>query len=81
MTAGTSVTHTSVTTIAATARPGPKTRKKRISPASSDSAPAATRIPAANTSGPTRADAPRAASSRGAPARRRRRVSAMKKTV
>ena len=67
--------HTSVTTSAATARPGPKTRKKCSLPASSESAPAMTRVPAANTSGATLVVAHRAASSRVAPCRSRRSAS------
>ena len=67
MSAGTSVRHTRVTTSAATARPGPNTRKKCSFPASRDSAPAMTSMPAANTSGATRAVAHRAASVRVAP--------------
>ena len=79
--AGTSVTHTSVTTSAESASAGPKTRKNCISPASSDAAPAATSSPAMNTSGAIRAVAARAATTRLSPSARRRRVSDMKNTV
>ena len=62
--AGTSVTHTSVTTSADSASAGPNTRKNCISPASSDIAPPATSSPAISTSGAIRAVAARAAAIR-----------------